>query len=149
MITERGETATLSYDASENILYFTFPHTDGPSGGAWGVRLDTPEQIVAHFDRCVSFWKRHCAGRKVYCVVDYDGIDVNVKYTKVYATQLQRILDISVTVVRYGGSSLQRTAVRLANLKLHTPSQLYASREEALHVVRSLKSGAMDLASAS
>ncbi|WP_394839555.1 hypothetical protein LVJ94_21965 [Pendulispora rubella] len=137
MITERGETATLSYDASENILYFTFPH----------VRLDTPEQIVGHFNRCVSFWKRYCAGRKVYCVVDYDGIDVNVKHTKVYASQLQRVMDMSVTIVRYGGSSLQRTAVRLANLKLHTVSQLYASREEALHVVRSLKSGEIALAS--
>ncbi len=136
MITERGETAHLRYDANDNILYFTFP----------GVTLETPIQIVEHFDRCIAFWKRHCAGRRVYCVVDYDGIHVNVKCTDTYAAQLQRMSEMAITIIRYGGSSLQRTAVRLASMKLHTPSKLYASQEEALAVVKKLKSGEMSIA---
>jgi DNA-binding helix-hairpin-helix protein with protein kinase domain len=133
MITERGDTVHLCYDSAENILYFTFP----------GVVLETVAEIEAHFGRCVSFWKRHCEGRKVYCVVDYDGVDVNVKLTGAYAKHMKRILEFAIAVVCYGGSSLQRTVVRLASMKLRAPSRLYATRDEALQVVRAVKSGKM------
>ena len=136
MIVERGETAHLRFDPIENIVYYTFPD----------VTLDTPEQIVAHFDRCVSFLRRNCTGRKVYCVVDLDGVHVNARHTNLYAAQLRRTLEFAITIVRYGGSALQRAAVRIANMKLHTPSRIYGSREEALAVVRAIKSGEMTLA---
>jgi len=131
MIVERGPTAILRYDAAENILYYAFPN----------VTLETPEQIVTHFDWCMSFWRRHCGGRKVYCVVDLDGVHVNARHTNLYAAQLRRTLDFAITIVRHGGSSLQRTAVRIAHMKLHTPSRIYGSQEEALMVVKALKSG--------
>ena len=57
--------------------------------------------------------------------------------------------DCAITVVRYGGDALQRTGARLYNMKLHAPSRLYESRDEALAVVRALKLGQMRLDSQS
>ncbi|HWL89520.1 MAG TPA: hypothetical protein VNO21_27135 [Polyangiaceae bacterium] len=136
MIIERGKTVIWRYDAAQNILFVSYPN----------VTLDTPEEIVAHFDMCLSFWRRHCHGRKVYCVLDYSGLEVNLRHLDVYTRQLDRMNQCHITRVRYGGSALQRTAVRLANLKLHTPSNLYGSLEEALRVVHKLKSGELPIA---
>jgi len=135
MIVERGKTAHLRFDPIENIVYYTFPN----------VVLDTREQIVEHFDWCLSFLKRNCAGQKVYCIVNLDGIHVNARHTSLFASRLLQMLPFVVTIVRYGGSALQRTASRVANMKLHTPSHIYASHEKALAVVRALKSGEMTI----
>ncbi len=131
MISEKGKTAHLSYDPEENILYFSFPN----------VSLTTRRQIIEHFDWNVGFWKRHCGGKKAYIVIDYDGCEVDPKHTALYAEQIKRVMACAITIVRYGGSALQRTTARLANMKLHKPSRLYASREEALAVVRAIKAG--------
>ena len=137
MVVERGETVHLEYDDVENILYFSFPN----------VEIESAEGLVMHFGRMVSFWRRHCGGRKVYSVVNYDGLQINARLTDVYATQLQRIVDFSIAIVRYGGSSLQRTSSRLANMKLHTASRICSSREEALEIVRALKASEMAVVS--
>jgi len=127
-------TAQQTYDPVENILYVEHP----------GVTLETRDDIEGHFDRIVEYWQKTCNGRKAYYVVDYDGITVNVKETDFYALQIKRVAtECAVTVVRYGGDSLQRAASRLANMKIHLPSQLYASRAEALTVVRALQAGTM------
>ena len=136
MIIERGKTVLWRYDDAENILYISYPN----------VLLDTPEEIVGHFDRCMGYWKKHCRGRKAYCVLDYSGLEINMRHLDVYSQQLDRMNVCHITRVRFGGSSLQRAAVRLANLKLHTPSNLYGSLEEALAVVKKLKSGELGLA---
>jgi hypothetical protein len=54
----------------------------------------------------------------------------------------------SITVVRYGGDSRRRTAARLYNMKLHSPTRLYDSREKAFEVVRALQSGEMTVSAA-
>ena len=50
--------------------------------------------------------------------------------------------------MRYGGDSLQRTAARLYNMKLHAPSRLYESRDEAIAVVKAIQSGQMQIEAA-
>jgi hypothetical protein len=125
-------TAFYEYDPVENIVHVSFPD----------VKLESQAQIRAHFDRAVNFWREHCGGRKVYFVVNYDGITVNLRENDYYARQLKRVLECAVTIVRYGGDPLQRTAARLVHMKLHAPTRLYESREEALEVVRALRSGA-------
>lgn len=133
-------TSFQNYDADENILYVTFPK----------VHLETREEIRAHFDQSYAYWRNNCGGKKVYYVVDYDGFSVNLRENEFYAEQMRRIIEVcSITVVRYGGDALQRTGARLYNMKLHAPSRLYGSREEALAVVRALKSGDMTLAARS
>jgi hypothetical protein len=129
-------TSHHQYDAAENIVYVTFPQ----------VHLETAIQIREHFDRVIAFWKAHCKGKKVYYVVNYDGFTVNLRENDSYAQNMKRVADTcAITIVRYGGDSLQRTAVRLYNMKLHAPSRIYASRQEALEVVRAIKSGEMSI----
>jgi hypothetical protein len=129
-------TSFQSYDAAENIVHVTFPL----------VHLETRAEIGAHFDYAFRFWQEHCGGKKAYYVVGYDGFSVSLRENEFYAEQMRRIIDeCAITVVRYGGDALQRTGARLYNMRLHAPSRLYESREEALSVVRALKSGAMRL----
>jgi hypothetical protein len=125
-----------TYDPAQNIVFVTFPR----------VHLETAIQIREHFDRVIAFWKANCQNRKVYYVVDYDGFTVNLRENGSYAQNMKRVADTcAITIVRYGGDSLQRTAVRLYNMKLHSPSRIYGSREEALAVVRGLKNGELSI----
>src|SRR5271166_5541783 len=126
-----AETVFLKYDAAANIIYVTFPQ----------VHLETQAEIKAHFDRVVAFWRRNCEGRKVYYVVGYDGFSVNLRENEFYGQQMRRVMDSAVTIVRYGGDALQRTAARLYNMKLHAPSRLYDSREAAIEVVKAIQAG--------
>jgi hypothetical protein len=124
------------YDPDENIVYVTFPK----------VHLETQGEIKAHFDRVVNYWRDNCRGKKVYYVVGFDGFTVNLRENDYYAAQMKRVLDqCAITVVRYGGDSLQRTAVRLYNMKLHAPSRLYESKEEAVNVVRAIQAGTVQI----
>lgn len=129
------ETVFQQYDAAANIIYVTFPQ----------VHLETRAEIREHFDRVVAFWRDTCRGRKVYYVVGYDGFTVNLRENEFYAQQMRRVMDCAVTIVRYEGDALQRTAARLYNMKLHAPSRLYASREAAIAVVEAIQSGQMQV----
>ena len=134
----RLETVFQQYDAAENIVYVTFP----------AVHLETQTQIREHFDRVLTFWQTHCGGKRVYYVVGYDGFSVNLRENEFYAQQMRRVLPCAVTIVRYGGDALQRTAARLYNMKLHAPSRLYESREEAVRVVKAIQAGEMRIEAA-
>lgn len=129
------ETIHQSYDPVENIVHVNFPK----------VHLETRDEIREHFDRVVDFWRKNCRGNQVYYIVNYDNFSVSLRQNAYYAEQMQRVLDCAITIVRYGGDPLQRTAARLYNMKLHSPSRLYESREQALAVVRALKDGDMQL----
>jgi hypothetical protein len=136
-ITESGPTAHFSYDRDENVVYVSFPPE---------TNLLTREEISGHFDRVLSFFQRHLPPTKSYCVVNYDNFYVNVAENVFYGEQMARVLPLLITVVRYGGSTLQRTNARIYNLKLHADSHLYDTKDEALRVVRELKAGALHLA---
>ena len=132
-------TSHHAYDPVENIVYVTFPGQ---------VHLETREEIRAHFANSYTFWKDTCAGRKAYYVVGYDGFSVSLRENEYYAEQMRPIVEqCAITLVRYGGDALQRTGVRLYNMRLHAPSRLYESKEQALEVVRALKAGTMMLES--
>jgi hypothetical protein len=129
-------TSFQRYDPLENIVFVTFPK----------VHLETQVEIHRHFAYAYSFWRDNCGGRKAYYVVGYDGFSVNLCENEFYAQQMRPIVErCAITVVRYGGGALQRTGARLCNMRLHAPSQLYASLEQALAVVRALKAGEMVL----
>jgi hypothetical protein len=125
------------YDPVENIVYVTFPGR---------VHLETREEILAHFTASYAFWRDACGGRKAYYVVGYDGFSVNLRENEYYAEQMRPIVEqCAITLVRYGGDALQRTGVRLYNMRLHAPSRLYESKAQALEVVHALKAGTMRL----
>jgi hypothetical protein len=131
----KAETSFQRYDAAANVIYVTFPV----------VHLESRQEIREHFDRVVAYWRDNCGGRKVYYVVGYDGFSVNLRENEYYAQQMRRVMECAITIVRYGGDALQRTAARLYNMKLHAPSRLYESREAAIDVVKALQAGEMQI----
>ena len=68
---------------------------------------------------------------------------MNLRESAFYAEQMRRVLPLAITIVRYGGDSLQRAAARLYNMKLTPRPNLYESRDQALDVVRAIRSGKM------
>jgi len=132
----RARAARWSYDAEQNILFVSHPQP---------VELQTVAEIEAYFDVGAQAWQEQCGGRKVYVLVDYDGLTTNLDERAFYATQVQRIMEFSITIVRYQGSMLQRMAARLTAIELHTPSHTYASLEEALAVVHGLQRGSISV----
>jgi hypothetical protein len=68
------------YDAKTNIVDVSFPK----------VHLESRDEIRAHFDRVLAFWREQCGGRKVYYVVNYDGFSVNLRENDLYAEQMRR-----------------------------------------------------------
>jgi hypothetical protein len=125
--------AELRYDKRENIVFIRF---------AEATELNTHAEISAHFQRVVSFWRTQAGGKKSYFVVDIDNITINMKELEFYAGETDKAHhECAITSVRYGGSPLHRTLTRLAGMKIHRPSNLYATRDEAMAVVRALRSG--------
>jgi hypothetical protein len=129
--------AIWSWDAAEKILFASHPQP---------TLLHTRADMQNYFDDGINYWRRHCGGERVYIVVDYENLTTNLDELDFYATQVKRVISqCAITVVRYNGSLLQRMASRMTAIKLHTPSNTYGSREEALSVVRGLRSGAISM----
>jgi hypothetical protein len=123
----------LAYDPGENIIWMSFPSE---------VELNTRQQIAEHFGRVVKFWRAKAGGKKTYFVVNFDNVTINAGELEFYAEQTKRAHELcAIASVRYGGNPLQRTVTRLAGMKIHMPSNIYETREEALAVVRKLKAG--------
>ncbi len=127
------------YDAAEQIFFVSF---SAP------VALETAADVDAHFEVSNVFWKKHVK-KRVYFVVDISNLAINARLVEAYSRNLKHVLaTMAITIVRYGGSPLQRATTRLAAMKIHVPSQIYASREDAIEVVRGLRAGTIQLAEA-
>ncbi len=136
-----AKSATLSYDADENIVFVGF---DEP------VELNTRDEIAAHFERVIDFWRANAGGRKSYFVADFTNVTTSMQEIGFYAEQTKRAHEeCAIASVRYGGNPLQRTLTRLAGMRIHQPSNLYQTREEAMAVVRALRSGELAQGAAS
>jgi len=121
------------YSVVENIVFVSFPS---------GLHVATREEIRTMFDQVVAFWRTKCGGRRVYYVVDYTNHTSNLTENDFYAQQVKRVLDeCAITIVRFGGDPLTRTGSRLRGMKLHVPTNLYATRAEAISVVRAIRDG--------
>lgn len=131
--------AVWRYDRAEQIIFVVHPRP---------VELATRADIAAYFDTGIAFWRRFCNGKRVFVVVDYSNLSSNLQEVEFYASQLKRVIEeCAITVVRYNGNMLQRMTSRMAAIQLHTPSNTYRSREEALAVVRELKRGTIQTTS--
>jgi hypothetical protein len=126
--------AALSYDRVENIVFMRFPQL---------LELRTNNQIAAHFDRVVAFWRANAGGKKAYFVVNFDNITIDAATVDFYAQQTKRAHDeCAIASVRYGGVPLQRTVTRLAGMKIQRPSNICENLDDALAMVRKLKAAA-------
>jgi hypothetical protein len=113
-----------------------------------GVTVTTTEHLKMLVSSFEKAWRAKCGGKRVYLVVDYDGFSMEPSMLPAYAEMVKSVLSKHViTIVRYGGDSLQRTNARLIGMRIHVPSRVYATKQEATDVVASLRSGAMTLES--
>ncbi len=127
--------AAMRFDPAENIVFVWHPVP---------VHLGTREEIASYFQANRQFWRERCGGKKAYFVIDFDGQSTDVAHQEFYADCIRAAVDeCAITVVRYGGGMLQRLAARMAATRLHMPSNVYRSREEAIAVVQALRSGTM------
>jgi hypothetical protein len=129
-------TRDFHYDEVEQIVFVRCPQP---------VTLEADAEIDAFFDESLEYWREHVNAR-VYYVVEITNLTINMRKIDTYTRNIKRMLATSaITIVRYGGGSLQRAAGRLASMKLHVPSNIYATRQEAVEVVRGLRQGKIQL----
>ncbi|WP_394827410.1 hypothetical protein [Pendulispora albinea] len=125
------------YSAVDEIIFVSYPE---------GFHLETRQEISQMFDQVIEFWRAKCR-RRVYYVVDYTHYSTNLTENDFNAKQVKRVIDeCAITIVRFGGDPLTRTGSRLRGMKLHVPTNLYNTRDEALAVVRALREGRLELA---
>ena len=125
--------ASWFYDEAANVV-----HVQHPSP----VELRTRAEIAKYFDEAIEYCRAHLKGHKAYLVVNYDNLSFDTEEIDFYAGEVKRLSDDhALAIVRYNGSLVQRMAGRMAAIKLHKPSRVYGSREEAMAVVDGLKRG--------
>lgn len=124
------DTMQLSYDATENIMFVKF----------CGARMKSEAGIKATFDEVRRFWRGRCRGQKVYAVIDYTDFWLQPELTNFYAQCVRDIVDeCTITTIRHTSDMTVRATMRVVAMKIHKPSLIYASREEAIEVVRGLR----------
>jgi hypothetical protein len=126
----------LSFDRSEQTMLV----------GMAGLRFETRAQIKAAFDAIHQFWTLECSGNKVYCVVDYTDFSLHIALTETYAEFVKTAVDsYGITTIRYTTDLSARATMRAVAIKTHRPSNLYATREDAMAVVRGLRASRIAL----
>ena len=129
--------ATWTYDEAARVVFVSHPQP---------VELRTQGEISAYFKAGMDFCNAHCAGKKVYVLVDYHNLSFNTEELDFYAGEVKRLSDAhALSIIRYNGTLVQRMAGRMAAVKLHKPARVYGSREEALEVVRGLQRGKISI----
>jgi hypothetical protein len=88
--------------------------------GLAGLQLNTKSHVTEAFDAIRRFWIRECKGQRIYAVIDYTNFSLNIALTDFYA----------------------------ACVKTHLPSNVYATREDAIAVVKGLRASTINLPTA-
>jgi hypothetical protein len=125
---------TLSYEPDEEILFVGMPL----------VRITMKEQVDQLFVSIGRYWRAHCRGRRIYAVIDYTHFSMDVGLTEHFATGVKKAVETyTFTTVRFTTDIGARATVRAVGMKIHKPSNLYATRDDAIMAVRALRSNQM------
>lgn len=124
--------APSRYSAQDNVWFVEF---------FAGTRFTTPRQVADAFAVCRRYWKAHI-NKRCYAIVDYTGTTIDKAAAEAFAEERQRIVsEMTITTLRFSTDLESRATIRAMSIKIHQPSNLYASREEALQVVRDIQAG--------
>jgi hypothetical protein len=131
-------TAHCSYSAEDNVWFVDiFAHA----------RFSTARQVADAFAECRRYWKSHI-NKRCYAIVDYTGTTIDKAAAETFAEERQRIVsEITITTLRFSTDLEARTTIRAMSIKIHQPSNLYASRDEALKVVHHINAGLVTVGS--
>ena len=125
-----GGVPALSFDRAERIMFVCLA----------GLRLETDQQVDQMFDAIEQFWTHECGGQKVFAVIDYTNFSFALSLTESYARQVKyAVVTYTIATVRYTTDVSTRANLRAVAVKSHLPSNLYATREDAISVVRELR----------
>ena len=97
--------------------------------------------IDVAFDEVGRFWTKH-VDRKVYCVVDYTNLIIEPSVLDHWSDKrAMAVKTYSYTTVRYGAALGTRVALRAMAVRTHVPSNVYATRDQAIAIVRGIRAG--------
>jgi hypothetical protein len=127
-----GGVAQFEYSPLDNIWFVNvFAHA----------HFVTEQQVKATFAACRQYWQTHIK-KRTYTLVDYTDTVVDASVAQVFGAERKKIVeDHTLATFRFTNDLTARTAIRAISIKIHQPSNLYASRDEALSVLRSLQLG--------
>src|SRR5262249_31054137 len=119
------------YDAAENVLHVWYTSA---------VQLDDEETIHDFFDDVLQRWIDRCP-RKPYLLVNYANVNIRPDMAQAYAREITRFRGRILGTYRYGMSPdalgcFTAVAVRLGNLQLAAPSNIFATETEAREAIR-------------
>jgi len=104
-------------------------------------RFDNAKAIDRAFAEIEQYWENHCK-RRVYCIVDYTNLVIEPNLLSYWSEKrTAAVRKYTYTTVRYGADLGTRVALRAMAIKTHVPSNLYATKEEAIAVVRGIRQG--------
>jgi hypothetical protein len=123
------------------------PFVYSPTDNVWSVnvlarvRFTSLEQVEEAFGACHRYWELKIK-KPCYALIDYTDTVVDKRLLDAFAEERRRIVTArTITTVRFTADIEARTAIRAMSIKIHQPSNLYASREEALAVLAKIRAG--------
>jgi hypothetical protein len=127
----RREFSEGRYDAEQNVLHVWYTQP---------VQLEDEETIHEFFEDVVERWITPCP-RKPYLLVNYANVNIRPDMAEAYAREILRFRDRLLGTFRYGMTQgalghFTAVAVRLGNLQLAAPSNIFASEGEAREAIR-------------
>jgi hypothetical protein len=111
------------------------------------LNLQSRADITACVDDMVEVMLEVTKGRPIYLVIDYANFKFNLAENDFLRVETERMVRMAniVTIVRFGADSLMRAAARTRSMKMHAPSHLYSTLEEARDVIRQLREGKLTI----
>jgi PAS domain S-box-containing protein len=116
------------FDSEENILFINLA----------ALRIENRAQ-VDEICRATSEIIEHHGGR-TYSIVNYEGTEIAPEIVDYYGERIKELYDrYSLTTVRYSSSGFTRSMLRYLGAAKDLESNIFATREEAIHAIQELK----------
>lgn len=140
MKTSAGTTAAeadFAWDPAERVFFIDV------SGRTWTTEAD----VNAHFDRIDRLWSEWTGGVPTDMVAGYRGFTFDMRALgDVYRQRGQLVASTcfrGMNVLRWGldDDPMLRTTQRIFAIATHRPSHIYSTRDEALEVLRGIRTG--------
>jgi len=107
--------------------------------------FETEKAIDLAFAEVDRYWQKYC-GKRVYCVIDYSNLVIRPHLLDYWSQKrTSAVKTYSVSTIRYGADLGTRVALRAMAIKTHVASNVYATKAEAIAVVRGIRKGVIAL----
>jgi PAS domain S-box-containing protein len=115
-------------DRKENLLFINFA----------GLKIESRAQV----DEMAGLVREavELNGGRVYAVVNYEGTEIAHDIVQYYGERIKGLQDrYAMTTVRYSSSGLTRSMLRYLGAAFDLESNIFTTREEAIHAIQELE----------